>query len=166
MDGTIRTKSYTVDRKAYIRALWSRGLPPRLAAFGALFLVYAGIAWYFGGLWAAVGALVGGLILLPILVGVRFLLVRRTVSGRDMNTVFDDPRTVLFDYEGLMLRTQGGIESRIPWTKILKIERRGGFTLLFMTKLQHFIVPDDAFASEADRRALDELMRARELPGT
>ena len=166
MDGTIRTKSYTVDRKAYVRALWTRGLSPRLAALGALILVFAGVAWYLGGFLSAVGALGGGLIPLPILVGVRFLLIRRTVASRDMNTVFDDPRTMLFDYDGLMLRTQGGIESRVPWTKILKIERRGGFTLLFMTKLQHFIVPDDAFASEGDRRALDDLMRARELPGT
>ena len=166
MDGTIRTKSYTVDRKAYVRAMWTRGLPPRLAALGALILVYTGIALYFGGIWAAVGALGGGLILLPILVGLRFLLTRRVVFGRDMSTVFDDPRTMLFDYDGLMLRTQGGIESRVPWTKIQRIERRGGFTLLFMTKIQHYIVPDDAFASEGDRRALDDLMRARELPGT
>ena len=165
LDGTIRTKSFTLDRDAYLKAIWGRGLRPRLIAVVIMILIYAGLAAWFGGVWAAVGAIVGGAVVLPILLGIRYLVTRRKFRSRDLAVLFDDPRTMLFAYDGVMTRTQGGIESRVPWTQIKKIERRSGFMLLLITKDQFLVIPENAFATEGDRRALDDLMRARELPG-
>ena len=132
--------------------------------------IVAGIyAALLAGLYAAFGvyavagaapALVVVVVLMPLL---RYVLARRNVYGKSGSRIYDDARTLQFSVEGFLVRTEGGVESRVPWTHIERVERRGPFTLLFMTKIQHFIVPDSAFATEPDRRTFDLLLETRGL---
>lgn len=126
-------------------------------AFGALAMALLDDGW------RAVGVLLGGAIMLPLAIGLRYLIAARNVRSRDMSLVFDDPRKVAFSYDGIMVRTEGGIESKVPWTHIRRVERRGGFVLLFLGKVQHLIVADSAFQSESDREAFRSLVQARGL---
>ena len=169
MDGTIRTRDFTIDRAAYLKAMWTRNLwmPTLRLGVVCLAVIVVALSLVYG-----TGVLVGGL---PGTASglddwtsgscSDIVLCRRNVYRPESAKLFDDPRTVEFSSQSFTTRSEGGIDSTVPWTHVVKVERRGGFTLLFLGPIVHLIVPDDAFASETDRGAFDDLLRSRELPG-
>ena len=163
MDALIRTKSFEIDRKAYHRAMWAYGLPRRLAIVAGLIVVIALIEWVTAGLWALLGALLGSVVILPFAVLARFLFARRNVWSPEMRLALAEPRTMAFSYDSVYLKTQSGVESRVPWTEIQRTLQRGGFTLLFISKRQHLIVPRSEFSTEGDRDTFDALLRGKGL---
>ena len=165
MDGTIRTRDFTIDRAAYLKAMWTRNLWMPTLRLGVVCLVIVVALSLVYGTGVLVGGLPGTASGLVTLVVLRYLLCRRNVYRPESAKLFDDPRTVEFSSQSFTTRSEGGIDSTVPWTHVVKVERRGGFTLLFLGPIVHLIVPDDAFASETDRGAFDDLLRSRELPG-
>ena len=146
--------------------MWSRGLWRRLAIGSGLYgtmLVILGLTFGSPAVEGVAPVMVAVLLLAVV---VRYAIARRNVYGSSGRMVYDDARTIEFSVEGVYVLTEGGVESRVPWTHFEKAERRGFFTLLFMTKLQHFIVPDEAFATQGDRAAFEALLQGRSLTKT
>lgn len=163
MPETIRTKTFTIDRARYLKAMWTRGLPRALVVVVALYaavLTFVGMTW---GTPALMGGVPACLVVLVLSIGLRYLSNRRVVYGRSSAKVYDDGRTVEFSENGVHVLTQGGIESKVPWTQFEKAERRGPFMMLFFTKMQHFIIPDEAFAATSERESLERLLREKGL---
>ena len=163
MDGTIRTGSFRIERAAYLKAMWSRGLWKRLGIIAAIYAVVIAALYATLGLPAVIGGAPTAVVVLALIPPVRYFVNRRVVYGRSGASVFDDPRTMEFSVDGFHIRTDGGVESTVPWSHVERAEWRGGFDLLFTSRLQHFIVPDSAFASASDREAFQILLRGRGL---
>ena len=163
VNGPIQTTRFTVDRSAYFRTMYGYNLWRPLAflllwvalAIIGLSILIGPAATIGGGIGLAIGLLLNFI--------VRFFRMRRNVYSPDSSKVYDDPRTMSFSQVGVHLISEGGVESQMPWSHIVKTVRRGGFTLLFIGKIVHLIVPDSAFASPADHEKFMDLLKLQKL---
>lgn len=141
--------------------MWTKGLGAQSAMFGgsmAFLAVFTSVRSS-----AAAGLLIvpfAALILALSLAG-RYARARSDVYGPKSAAIFDDPRTMEITDASITTRTEGGLESTVPWSHFGSATRRGGFTFLYFSRIGHFIVPDDAFRSEADREAFLTILRAQ-----
>jgi hypothetical protein len=143
--------------------MWNRRLLKPIATVGGVLLVLLLLAATQYGTAPLVGGLPVLAIYLLVIVAARYLLVRRNVYGRLGRKSFDETRTMEFSEAGIHILTEGGAESRLPWGHLASAEIRGPFLLLFTNAIVHLIVPLSAFASEADRESVLEMVRRREL---
>lgn len=78
--------------------------------------------------------------------------LRRAYSNPDYRGVF---RSRIFELEDGILRQMAddGTRSEIPLTSFVRVERRFGFFLLYLTPDYYFAVPERAVLSHGDREA-------------
>jgi hypothetical protein len=161
VNDSIVTGRFTVDRAAYLRTMYAYNLlGPTLRLVLALVAASAATT-ALGYRSVATGFLLGLVAFVPLGLIVRYFVARRNVYSSASRQVFDDPRVMTFSKEGIHLRTEDGVESQMPWTHVVKVVRRGGFTLLFTGKIVHLIVPDSAF-SAPDLKTFSNLLEFRE----
>ena len=160
MNDPIVTDRFTVGRAAYLRTMYTYNLLAPLLRLTLSLVLATVLAWLLGYKPIALGILNALLIFVPLGLVVRYFAARRNVYSPASRQVFDDPRVMTFSGEGIHLRTDGGVESKTPWTHVIKVVRRGGFTLLFAGKIVHLIVPDSAFSKE-NLEAFSNLLESR-----
>jgi hypothetical protein len=148
---TITTKMFPIDQEAYARAMWTRTLGKRLLIVTVALLVYSLVAVGLTGNWTGtyiVWAMT--VIAWPIVAVSLFFRVRYAIRHPKNEQNFQ-PRIMTFNSRGVTIETLNGTSSQVPWVQFIHAERRGGFTLLFLSTITHFIVPDDCFETGADR---------------
>jgi hypothetical protein len=159
----VKTLPYRIDRRAYARMMYPRGLSHRLPLILILLIVLAACLYILGGRLAAILAIVAPLALMALALVARWFIIQRNVTNPESRKVFDIERTVEFGDEGARVKTSDGLNSEIPWSHFVRAEVCRGFTLMFMTAIQHIILPTEAFASPADEATFHELLRAKGL---
>lgn len=146
--------------------MWSRNLWRAVAIIGTVCVVALALASLVYGTAPLTGGLPVVAIYLSLIVLLRYLMVRRNVFSPASRLTFGDPRVMEISEQFLYYESDGGIQSRLPWPYVVKAERRGSFTLLFLNKINHLVLPDDAFETAADRQAVWALLRQRGLLAT
>lgn len=143
--------------------MYPRGLRRRLPVVALLLVIAAGLFYLAGGvgmLAVACGLTVGFMALAFV---ARWFFIQRNVNHPDSRKVFDSERVLEFREDGVHVTTSDGLESHIPWALFSRAEVCGGFTLMFMTAIQHLVIAPGAFASPHEEARLQELLRTKGL---
>jgi len=159
---SIVTRPYAIDRKEYLASMWALGLPRQLIRTAIVFAVLTIVEFLF---WGAATALSFAALLFTIIVallGVRYLLVRRQVYDSKNEGAFVS-RTASFTDSIIHISAVSGTETKTPWSSIIRAERRGTFTLLFLSEVQFLAIPDRAFPSNEDRNEFFTLVARHTL---
>ena len=160
----IVTKSYTIDRNAYLALMFRRQLLKRFAAACAILLaLFTGVDYLLAHMFVPLWTLGRTAVLLVLLLGFRWILLRIRVFNRKNAKAFDLQRVYTINDFGVEAVVEGGAESKLPWSHFVSAERRAGITLLFTSPIIHLIVPDSAFQSQQDQQEFLNFLRSRGL---
>jgi len=148
---SIVTRPYEIDRKEYLAAMWSLGLGRRLVISGILFLVVTVAEFFLLGV--AVGAAFAAIAftVLAAMVGLRYLWIKKQLYD-SKNAGSFAMRTASFTDSTIHVSSVTGTETKTPWSSVIHAERRGAFSLLYVSEAQFIVVPDQAFQSNEERK--------------
>lgn len=158
----MKTGRFTIDRSAYLRAVWSRAFGPRflltlaLVFVGAL-LMTAQYGWSHGARILAIYFGIYAVLLVP-----QYVLARSRVYGKSGQR-YDLPRDFEFSEAGLHARVEGLEDSVYPWSHVRRVGRRSTFFFLYYSNNGYWPIPDDAFRTDDDRQAFLDLLARRGL---
>ena len=94
-------------------------------------------------------------VLLPIIVGILFLLALPYLIKRGTKT---QPRTLRIDLQGVTTEI-GTLRGAVPWSAVESIVRTDTYIFVTGKNTNAFVIPQNAFADEAQRNEFYELAR-------
>lgn len=147
---TIRTESFAIELDDMVRLNMWKQRPFYITLFG-IYGLFAFSALYAVGLPAPI-AIACGIAATATLFALKPSQIRRRLSAPEYRAVF---RSRIVELTDGVLRQMAddGTRSEIPLASFVRVERRLGSFLLFLTPDYYFAIPERAFREPSDREA-------------